>query len=192
MRCGPNTRTLGAHPAHAEPVYAAEPTPAMRVTRDAHAHHTLLFQRVGLLQQRCHRCFTCISGSSAASSSRSGRLVRCNLAMHDSSGSVLPCKEGQPKHWCASWRPQHNPKVGKQQLGASHASELAGRGRGSRWQVFPRRATSHHSAQHFYTFRNAACLDGDADGAGEAALAPHLALAEPHAARVEPVATAVA
>lgn len=37
-----------------------------------------------------------------------------------------------------------------------------------------------------------ACLDGDADGAGEAALAAHLALAEPHAAGVEPVAAAVA
>ena len=37
---------------------------------------------------------TWISGSSAASSSRSGRLVRCSLAMADSSGSVLPCGEG--------------------------------------------------------------------------------------------------
>lgn len=51
--------------------------------------------------------------------------------------------------------------------------------------------TAQH-AQQATACTAAPCLDGDADGAGEAPLAPHLALAQPHAARVEPVAAAVA
>lgn len=122
-----------------------------------------------------------MSGSSAASSPRSGRLVRASLATHASSGAVLPCcgagrAGGRRQGWCGAgdgWACWHRRLRGRYSGGiCSPQPALPGP-----------RASKGDRGPH---------LDGDADGAGEAARAARLRLAHAHAAPVEPAAARVA